>query len=51
MSELIGEPVEVGLFPPFYTDCGRNIHLGKGVFINAGCKFQDQGGSLSVTVR
>lgn len=44
MSELIGKPVEVGLFPPFYTDCGKNIHLGKGVFINAGCKFQDQGG-------
>ena len=44
MSELIGEPIEVGLFPPFYTDCGKNIHLGKGVFINAGCKFQDQGG-------
>ena len=34
MSELIGENVEVGLFPPFYTDCGKNIHLGKGVFIN-----------------
>ena len=44
MSELTGEAVEVGLFPPFYTDCGKNIHLGKGVFINAGCKFQDQGG-------
>ena len=44
MSELTGERVEVGLFPPFYTDCGKNIHLGKGVFINAGCKFQDQGG-------
>ena len=44
MSELIGEPVEVGLFPPFNTDCGKNIHLGKGVFINSGCKFQDQGG-------
>ena len=44
LSELTGEPVEVGLFPPFYTDCGKNIHLGKGVFINAGCKFQDQGG-------
>ena len=44
LSELTGEPVSVGLFPPFYTDCGKNIHLGKGVFINAGCKFQDQGG-------
>lgn len=46
MSELIGEPVKVGLFPPFYTDCGKNIHLGRNVFINAGCKFQDQGGIL-----
>ena len=44
MSELVGEPVEVRLFPPFNTDCGKNIHLGKGVFINSGCKFQDQGG-------
>ncbi len=46
MSELIGEKVDesFGLFPPFYTDCGKNIHLGKRVFINAGCKFQDQGG-------
>mgnify|MGYP004713372751 FL=1 len=32
------------LFPPFYTDCGINITLGKNVFINACCKFQDQGG-------
>ena len=31
-------------FPPFYTDFGKNIHLGENVFINAGCKFQDQGG-------
>ena len=33
-----------GLFPPFYTDCGKNITVGKNVFINSGCKFQDQGG-------
>ncbi|MBP5136477.1 MAG: sugar O-acetyltransferase [Paludibacteraceae bacterium] len=33
-----------GLFPPFYTDCGVNITVGRNVFINAGCKFQDQGG-------
>ena len=32
------------LFPPFYTDCGKNIHIGKKVFINACCNFQDQGG-------
>ena len=33
-----------GLFPPFTTDCGINIHLEKNVFINSGCRFQDQGG-------
>lgn len=45
-SQLIGRPVDetFGLFPPFYTDCGKNIHIGKHVFINMGCKFQDQGG-------
>lgn len=31
-------------FPPFYTDCGRNIHVGARTFFNSGCKFQDQGG-------
>ncbi len=45
-AELIGKEVDEGfsLFPPFYTDCGRNITVGRGVFINAGCCFQDQGG-------
>lgn len=45
-SQLIGAPVDesFGLFPPFYADCGKNIHIGKQVFINMGCKFQDQGG-------
>lgn len=45
-SELIGKPVgeNFGLFPPFYTDFGKNITVGDQVFINAGCKFQDQGG-------
>jgi acetyltransferase-like isoleucine patch superfamily enzyme len=32
------------LFPPFNTDCGKNLTIGKRVFINSGCKFQDQGG-------
>lgn len=46
LSQLIGRPVDesFALFPPFYTDCGKNIHIGKHVFINMGCKFQDQGG-------
>lgn len=32
------------LFPPFYTDCGKNLTIGDNVFINSGCKIQDQGG-------
>ena len=45
-AQLTGKPVDrtFGLFPPFYTDCGKNITLGKHVFINSGCRFQDQGG-------
>lgn len=48
MSELTGQKVDDSfrLFPPFNTDCGKNIHIGKHVFFNSGCKFQDQGGSL-----
>lgn len=45
-SRLTGRSVDetFRFFPPFYTDCGKNIHIGKNVFINMGCKFQDQGG-------
>ena len=45
-SELISQELddEFRIFTPFFTDFGKNIHLGKNVFINAGCKFQDQGG-------
>lgn len=45
-SELTGKNIaeSFSVFPPFYTDCGKNITLGEGVFINAGCHFQDQGG-------
>ncbi|ULO03479.1 DapH/DapD/GlmU-related protein [Campylobacter sp. RM12651] len=45
-SQLIGKEVDESftLFPPFNTDCGKNISVGKNVFINSGCKFQDQGG-------
>ena len=46
VSEIIGKPVDESfrLFPPLYTDCGRNLTIGKNVFINSGCHFQDQGG-------
>jgi acetyltransferase-like isoleucine patch superfamily enzyme len=45
-SQLTGKPVDqtFAMFPPFSTDCGKNITVGKNVFINSGCRFQDQGG-------
>ena len=46
LAELTGQDVDdsVTLFPPFNSDFGKNISLGKRIFINSGCKFQDQGG-------
>ena len=46
MSRLTGKQIDdtFRLFPPFYTDFGKNISIGKDVFINSGCHFQDQGG-------
>lgn len=46
LAQLTGRPVDdsVTVFPPFYSDFGKNITLGKRIFINSGCKFQDQGG-------
>ena len=46
LSELFGKPVPPSLrvFPPFYTDFGKNIEIGNDVFINACCHFQDHGG-------
>ena len=44
--KVTAKPVGEGfrLETPFYTDFGKNITVGDNVFINAGCKFQDQGG-------
>ena len=46
LAELIGAPVAetVAVFPPLYSDFGKNLRLGERVFINSGCRFQDQGG-------
>lgn len=46
MRRITGREIDDSfrLFPPFYTDFGKNISLGKNVFINACCCFQDQGG-------
>lgn len=45
-SDLIGSEVDASLriIPPFYTDFGRNIKLGKHIFINHACTFMDRGG-------
>ena len=46
MSKLTGKSIDPSfrMFPPFYADFGKNISIGKNVFFNSGCKFQDQGG-------
>ena len=46
LSELFGYtvPETLRVFPPFYSDFGKNIHVGEDVFINACCHFQDHGG-------
>jgi acetyltransferase-like isoleucine patch superfamily enzyme len=46
LSRLTGGPVpeSVTVFPPFYSEFGKNLTLGAGVFINQGCRFQDTGG-------
>ena len=46
LGELTGRPVDesVTLFPPFYSEFGKNLVLGRDVFINMGCRFQDTGG-------
>lgn len=38
MGRLIGKKVDDSfrMFPPFYTDFGKNITIGKEVFINSG---------------
>ncbi|MGM7666757.1 sugar O-acetyltransferase [Microbacterium sp. A93] len=46
LSALTGREVDetVTLFPPLTSDFGKNLRIGKRVFINSGCRFQDQGG-------
>ncbi len=45
-SRLTGKVMDDSffMFPPFYTDFGQNITVGKNVFFNTGCTFQDLGG-------
>jgi len=48
LSEVLRQPVEESttVFPPFHTNYGRNIELGKRVFINHACSFFDLGGII-----
>lgn len=48
MSIITGQIMDEGfsLFVPFTTDFGKNTLIGKNVFINSGCRFQDQGGII-----
>jgi acetyltransferase-like isoleucine patch superfamily enzyme len=45
-ERLTGVPVDPSfwMLPPFYTDFGKNIRVGKNVFINHCCEFMDRGG-------
>lgn len=46
MCRITGRNIDESfrMFLPFYTDFGKNIRIGRSVFINACCCFQDQGG-------
>jgi acetyltransferase-like isoleucine patch superfamily enzyme len=46
LGELTGREVDesVVVFPPFFSEFGKNLTLGRNVFINLGCRFQDTGG-------
>ena len=45
-SRLIGKKVDDTFFliPPFYSDFGENIMIGRNVFVNHACTFMDRGG-------
>lgn len=46
LSDIIGKQIDEStvVFPPFYTNFGRFINIGKNVFINHACSFLDMGG-------
>ena len=45
-SELTASKIDESCFiiPPFHTEFGKNTKIGKNVFINSCCRFQDNGG-------
>ena len=53
MERLTGRPVDESfrMFPPFYTECGRNIYIGKNVLSTATVIFRIREASTSGTGR
>ncbi len=43
LSEITGTEIDTSttIFPPFYTNFGRHIRLGRNVFVNHDCSFLD----------
>ncbi len=48
LARLTGRPIHesIVVFPPFYSEFGKNLTIGERVFINIGCRFQDTGGII-----
>lgn len=46
ISRILGMEIDESsaILPPFYVDFGRNIKIGKNVWIQQGCTFFDRGG-------
>lgn len=46
LGEIIGNSIDESttIFPPFYTNFGKFLSIGKNVFINHACSFLDMGG-------
>ena len=53
MSELTGQKIDenFGMFPPFFTDCGRNIHMEKMYLLMPDVSFRIRAAFISVMER
>lgn len=45
-EQILGSPLpaRTTVYPPFFTDHGRNLHLAERVFVNQNCTFLDYAG-------
>ena len=46
LAKILGYEMDASseILPPFYVDYGKNIKIGKNVWIQPGCTFMDRGG-------